>query len=140
MNHVMHRWSGWKSRRSFVVAFSLPAALVLTVGLIQSSGFALRSWLADGSFHALYRDPVISSLAMRIQKDDATPRAAILDRPNAMLAAYGIQSPFGRRDWIAPRHARLLKAAGLAIEPPANQRSYADILTCLLYTSPSPRD
>ena len=113
----------WKAR-TVRLASLIPIALLLTVGLVSSLGFGVRSWIADGSYHSLYRDPDIRSLKVRMADDPAIPRAAMVNQPNAILAAYGVPTPFGRRDWLSRRHALLLKNAGLMNPAPAGSVDY----------------
>lgn len=102
----------WSARRARWAAIA-PIIILMTAGLSQSIGYGAVSWLADGNFRALYRDSTITTVAETINAGASPSRAAIVDRPNAVLAPYGIATPFGRRDWISRRYALLLEAAGL---------------------------
>ena len=95
--------------------------------MTASTGFRIQSWLADGSYAALYQDPILRSLKAQMDADGETSRAAIVRRPNAVLAAYGISSPFGRRDWVARRHALLIEKAGIVDTHPTNGIAYTSL-------------
>ena len=117
------RWRSWTVRRSSLV----PLSLLLFVGMTGSAGFGLRSWIADGSYAAQYQDSGLRMLKDQLDADGDTSRAAIVRRPNAILAAYGISSPFGRRDWLAKRHALLVEKAGIVDKRPASGLAYTSL-------------
>ena len=116
----------WKPRTVRQVSL-MPLGFLLFIGMTASTGFGIQSWLADGSYAALYQDPILRSLKAQMDADGETSRAAIVRRPNAVLAAYGISSPFGRRDWVARRHALLIEKAGIVDTHPTNGIAYTSL-------------
>lgn len=123
-SHAMTaRWSA--SRIRWVA--TVPIFVFLGVGIVQSTGFGVRSWLADGSFRALYRDSAITAVAQTIRTNTLPSRVAIVDRSNAILAPYGIATPFGRRDWLPHRYALLLESAGLVESRSGIGVAYTDL-------------
>jgi hypothetical protein len=108
-------------------AVLLPLAAVLLIGTVQAAGAGARSWLVDGSYVALYEDHRIAALKRELSGQNLPGRAVYLGRPNSLLAAYGIETPLGRRNWLPERQALLLRGTGLFSAPEPGSISFIDL-------------